>query len=149
MPKMYFWHWLNTAPKLTLTSKEDSKGQQNISIKPDIFALTIFFSFDLILDLVLNQICVNFISAPNIWQSVHRPKGHIFVWLFPHVVGFQEKVQWIFPHLWFPFLFLKWRSAHAHKFYYLRQDQSTVAQQAETTVEEHIPMSCKRTCFPE
>ena len=40
------------------------------------------------------------------------------------------------------FFFLKWRLARAHQFYSLGQDQSTVAQQAETIVVDCSLSSC-------
>ena len=48
------------------------------------------------------------------------------------------------PSLYFCFLFvcLKWKLARAHFFHFLGQNQSTVAQRAETTVAEHSPTSC-------
>ena len=42
----------------------------------------------------------------------------------------------------FLLFFLKWRLTRAHYFHSLGQDQSTVAQQAETTVTECSPPSC-------
>ena len=47
----------------------------------------------------------------------------------------------------FFFFFLKWRLACAHLFHSLGQDQSTVAQRAETTVTEHSLISCVWACF--
>ena len=40
------------------------------------------------------------------------------------------------------FFFLKWRSARAHQLHSLSQEQSTVAQRAETTVAERSLTSC-------
>ena len=60
---------------------------------------------------------------------------------------FLENVQPFIPHLclfvFFFFFFLKWRLVQAHLFHSLCQDQSTVAQQAETTVAKCSPTSCK------
>ena len=56
-------------------------------------------------------------------------------WLFPRVRGFGENVRHLKPRLrFFKILFFKWRLARAHLFHSLGQDQSTVAQRAETTV---------------
>ena len=38
---------------------------------------------------------------------------------------------------------VKWRSACRHQFYFLGQDQSTVAQRAETTVVEYFLAGCE------
>ena len=46
------------------------------------------------------------------------------------------------------FFFLKWRLAHAHQFHSLGQDQSTVAQRAETTVTECSLTSVPSTTTP-
>ena len=46
------------------------------------------------------------------------------------------------PPAHFTFFFLKWRLARAHLFHSLGQDQSTVAQRAETTVAECSLTSC-------
>ena len=54
--------------------------------------------------------------------------------LFPRLPGFWGKVSMIHS--------FKWRSARTHQFHFLGQDQSTVAQQAETTVAECSLMSC-------
>ena len=62
-------------------------------------------------------------------------------WLFPRVWGFLENVQQFIPRLHFSF-FLKWRLARTSLFLSLSLDQSTVAQQAETTVTECSLMSC-------
>ena len=40
------------------------------------------------------------------------------------------------------FFFFKWKSARAHQFHFLGQDQSTVAQRAVTTVAERSLTSC-------
>ena len=45
------------------------------------------------------------------------------------------------------FSFFQWRSAHTSCT--LGQDQSTVAQKIETTVDEHSLMSCVWVCFPD
>ena len=42
---------------------------------------------------------------------------------------------------------LKWRSACAHRFHFLGQDQFTVAQRAKTTVTECFPTSCVRAGY--
>ena len=42
----------------------------------------------------------------------------------------------------FLFFFFKWRLARAHQFHSLGQDQSTLAQRAETTVAEYFLTSC-------
>ena len=47
------------------------------------------------------------------------------------------------------FFFFKWRSALAHQFHFLGQDQSTVAQRAETTVAECSLTSCVGARFPD
>ena len=43
--------------------------------------------------------------------------------------------------------FLKWRSAGTHQFHFSGQDQSTVAQWAETTVADCSLTSCMWACF--
>ena len=54
-----------------------------------------------------------------------------------------ENVRRFIPHLhFFSSFFLKWRLAGADLFYSLGQDQSTVAQQAETTMTKCSLMSC-------
>ena len=57
---------------------------------------------------------------------------------------FWENVRPLISRLrFFSFLFFsKWRLARAHKFHSLCQDQSTVAQRAETTVAECSLTSC-------
>ena len=59
-------------------------------------------------------------------------------WLFPHLRGFGEMFNHLFPTCasFLSFFFPKWRLAHVHYFHSLCQDQSTVAQRAETTVAE-------------
>ena len=42
-----------------------------------------------------------------------------------------------------------WRSSRAHSFHFSGQDQSTVAQRAETTVAEHYLTSCVSVRFPD
>ena len=46
-------------------------------------------------------------------------------------------------------LFLQWRSACTLQFQYLGQDRSTVAQRAETTMDERSLASCLRARFPD
>ena len=45
-------------------------------------------------------------------------------------------------------LFFEWSMAHVHWFHFLGQDQSTVAQQAETTIAESSLMSYMSAHFP-
>ena len=66
-------------------------------------------------------------------------------WLFPCLRGFLENAWQFIPCL--RSFFLKWRSAHAHLFHSLGQDQSTVAQRAETTVTKCSLMSSMWACF--
>ena len=51
---------------------------------------------------------------------------------------FKSKVQRIIPQ---PHFFLKWWLGHKHQFHSLDQDQSTLAQQAELSVDEHCQHS--------
>ena len=60
-------------------------------------------------------------------------------WLFPRVRGFWENVRQFVPRQ--RFFFFKWRLARAN-IHSLGQDQSTVAQRAETTVTECSLTSC-------
>ena len=46
------------------------------------------------------------------------------------------------------FFSLQWRPTHTHKFHFLGQDQSTVAQRAEMTLAKHSLTSCMSACFP-
>ena len=68
-------------------------------------------------------------------------------WLFPRLRGFGRNVPpfisrlRIYLFILF-FIFLKWRLARAHQFHSFCQDQSTVAQRAETTVAECSLTSC-------
>ena len=61
--------------------------------------------------------------------------------------GFLENVRQFIPRL--RFFFLKWRLARAHKFHSLGQDQSTVAQRAETTVTEFSLTELRVSSFPD
>ena len=65
---------------------------------------------------------------------------NIVWWLFPHMRGFWGDCSIYFPPALF--FFLKCRLACTNKFHSLGHDQSTVAQQAETTVTECSLMSC-------
>ena len=78
-------------------------------------------------------------NAKN-WREPTECVGNWWWWLFPHVHGFWEYVPQLIPHQ--HFFFFKWRLARAHWFHSLGQDQSTVAQWAETTVTECSPTSC-------
>ena len=65
-------------------------------------------------------------SLINVYGFYHACKdlGRMFNHLFPTCASFLS------------FFFPKWRLAHVHYFHSLCQDQSTVAQRAETTVAE-------------
>ena len=63
------------------------------------------------------------------------PRRYWWRLLFPRLRGFQENVQPLISRLCI-FPPLKWRFDRAHLFHPLGQDQSTVAQRAETTVTE-------------
>ena len=66
-------------------------------------------------------------------------------WLCPHLRGFWGKVIHSLPaHFLF---FFEWRSGHTYPFHFLGQDQSTVAQQAKTTVSELSLTSRMWACF--
>ena len=62
-------------------------------------------------------------------------------WLFPRVRGFWEYVWLFISRLCFFFLLFKWGLARTHQFHFLSQNESTVAQRAETTVTECSPTS--------
>ena len=68
-------------------------------------------------------------------------------WLFPRVRVFFENVWQFIPRLRFFPSFLKWRLAYGYYFHSLGQDQSTVAQRAETTVTECSLTSCEWARF--
>ena len=61
---------------------------------------------------------------------------------------FGRIVQQFIPHLRFNYFFLKWRLANAHYFHSLGQDQSKVAQRAQTTLTECSLTCCVRARFP-
>ena len=58
--------------------------------------------------------------------------------LFPCLWGLWGKVQWFIPPAcaFFSSFVLKWKSIRTHHFHFLGQDQSTVAQPAEMTVDQ-------------
>ena len=66
-------------------------------------------------------------------------------WLFRRLLGSWENVRPFILRL--PFFFLKWRLARAHSFHSLCQDQSTVAQRAESTLAGCSLTSCVWTHF--
>ena len=79
-------------------------------------------------------------------SDLHEAQSAVVVVAFPPVRGFRENVRQFVPRLRF-FFFFKWRLACAH--YSVGQDQSTVAQRAETTVTECSLTSCvskRSTC---
>ena len=80
----------------------------------------------------------------NLLQSM--PKTWWWWWLFPRLREFWENVQPFIPRLLF-FFFLKWTLARTHQFHSLGQDQSTVAQPAETAVAQCSLTSCVWTRF--
>ena len=65
-------------------------------------------------------------------------------WLFPRLRGFGENVR---PFFFLSFFFLKWKLARAHEFHSLGQNQSTMAQQAETTVTWAFPDELRVSSF--
>ena len=65
----------------------------------------------------------------------------VVVYLFVFVVCFLGVCECVLFVCFFVFV-LKWRLARAHLFQSFGQDQSTVAQRAETTVTECSPTSC-------
>ena len=71
-------------------------------------------------------------SQPGLRQTLC-----VQVWLFPRLWELGGKVQPIISWM----RFLKWRSTHAHQLPCLGQDQSTMAQWIETSVDEHFLMS--------
>ena len=73
--------------------------------------------------------CVFFSLLPRIWGKVIHSLPVLFFFFFS--VSFKKR-----------------RSACAHHFHFLCQDQSTVAQRAKTTVAECSLMSCMWTHFP-
>ena len=74
----------------------------------------------------------------------------IFWWyLFPGLQELWEKALIHFPSALFLCFFLKWRSACAHQFHFLGQDQCTEAQQAEMTGAKCSLTSFVWTGFPD
>ena len=61
---------------------------------------------------------------------------------FPRLPRLGENVLPFIARLRFFFFFRKWRLARLHYFHFFGQDQSTVAQRAETTVAERPLISC-------
>ena len=70
--------------------------------------------------------------------------------LFPRMRGLLGEIWRIIPRLRFHLfiIFFKWRSARAHQFHPLSQDQSTAAQKADTTVADRPLTSCVWVRFP-
>ena len=89
-------------------------------------------------------------STLQTWLQVYWPSLQLLTfvilqtslswWLFPCLRKFGGKVWQFIPYL--HFLFFSRRSVCTHQFHFLGQDQSTVAQRAETTVAEYSLTSC-------
>ena len=83
-------------------------------------------------------LCSAFLQLINLGWCILPPSKWCW-WLFPRLRGFRRMFDHSFPECAF---FLKWRLARAQKFHSLCQDQSTVAQRAETTVAKCSLTSC-------